>query len=145
MTIVDHGLQHLLGLRLGVLRAATDCTNNGITARHDHLHLVAIQDHRAPTANGEVPTVRVPRECRPHVVTDATTAVVLTVRRFARSDVFHLAPATLNGATWTPEPGSHMAGGNYATTSDSRLGLLLRNLGLSTGYVALSVHDRVEH
>lgn len=94
----------------------SDCTNNGISSRYDRLLCVCNDgfidvDESNPPEN-----------------------LVKVVRReiFGRV-VYHLEPVIRpTGAGW-------MAGGNYASTSDSRFSELVGGM-----YGAVSIHDRQE-
>ena len=132
------------GLRLSVLRhAGPDCTNNGITARHDELTLVGVRDDKEATWGKPAPTVAVPREARVFAPDDRAAAVILVVRHIGGATMC-LVPAVHDGRSWVEAPGWHMAGGRFAATPDSRFGAILREAGLSSGYVAVAVHDRKE-
>jgi len=133
------------GLRLSVLRhAGQDCTNHGITARHDELTLVGVRDDAEARRNKPAPTVAVPREARVFAPDDSSAAVILVVRHIGAATMC-LVPAVHDGRSWVEAPGWHMAGGHFASTPDSRFGAILREAGLSSGYVAVAVHDRQEN
>lgn len=137
------------GMTLEVLRPAdgVDCTLDGITSTHTRLTLVGIVDYRGGYRPSERRLSLLPPECRVWDASPAAPAVMLGVRRMG-GIIFHLIPATWDGHHWTPSPediGHYCAGGNYATTGDSRVGDLLSNF-LDDGrfYGALAVHDRLE-
>ncbi|MDD3029862.1 MAG: hypothetical protein PHS57_06255 [Alphaproteobacteria bacterium] len=91
-----------------------DCTNGGISAKHDRL-LVLCKDGNV-TIDEENPPEN----------------LVKLVHRVIGRDVYHLEPvAPAAGVGW-------MAGGNYAGTSDS---LFSEMTGI---YGAISIHDRDE-
>lgn len=111
-------------LRLDVYRAAygRDCTNGGISGR--------VRELLIPCAEG-------PIEYDPeNPPEDLCTVKVIKV---AGVVTLSLVPASLAGR-WT------MFGGNYATTSDSRLGeMLARQFGREFLFNhVLPIHDRIE-
>lgn len=111
-------------LRLEVYRAADgrDCTNGGISAR--------VRELLVPCACG-------PLEYDPENPPENLCTV--KVIKVAGVVTLSLVPASLAGR-WT------MFGGNYATTSDSRLGeMLARQFGLAFLFNhVLPIHDRIE-
>lgn len=126
------------GLRLSVYRAAgrdTDCTNGGITGKHDSVIVVGV------LVDGEVKPL--PRNCQVFEPSDDAPAVVLVESHIAlRDPTPHLVPLEYAKGT-PPDHVGPMAGGNYAGSSDSRwadLGKLYGPLRLDV----VAVHDRVE-
>lgn len=136
------------GLRLSVYRNAeltTDCTLNGITARHTSVTLVGVQtegndreDRASGNYAGTLHVTALPRGMQAHPVREDAPAVILRYSASYYGEVryMHLVPAS-SGTD------RGMAGGNYAGTSDSRLPELLERL---TGVRVriLDVHDRFE-
>lgn len=137
------------GMTLEVLRPAdgVDCTLNGITSSHRRLTLVGVVDYRDGYSPADRRLTRLPAECRVWDASPTAPAVMLGVRRMG-GIIFHLIPATWNGRQWEPAPekiGHYCAGGNYATTGDSRVGDLLASfMDHGRFYGALAVHDRLE-
>lgn len=117
-------------LTLHVLRDAsgTDCTNNGVSSKHDRLALVGTIG-----PDGKFEGIR---DTSLPNMWPADVAVAL--KRGPMGSV-HIVPVENSEAgDWT------MAGGNYAHTSDSRLGLFFEKIGMEKFYGALAIHDRVE-
>lgn len=128
-------------LRLNVLRDAAlgiDCTLGGVTSTHQRLTLVGHVTEPGreivPLSNG-VPTT----------LTENDAPVVVRIRRGFTEATAHLVPLVYDEdrETWCYQPGG-MAGGNYATTSDSRVSDLISDLLGHRFYGALAVHDRRE-
>lgn len=134
--------QTFLALSAHVLRAAdgTDCTNNGISALNETLHIVGyFQQHTTqvyPLPEG------VPFELE-HI-----NAPVLACRKdsMGNTKTVHLVPAQWDKdtETWQPAPEWHMAGGNFAHTSDSRFTRLISDMIDGHFYGAVAIHDRTE-
>ncbi|QOH59748.1 hypothetical protein [Rhodococcus rhodochrous] len=143
------------GLLLDVYRAHRlgDCTNGGISAAADALLLVGVLDERRARTGRIAP---LPSGCTPHGVRShvggreqISPAVAVRIRRYAFVEGSY---AALVGVGWNAdhrryelaEPGRVvMFGGNYAGTSDSRLGELSeRYLGHRS--IILPIHDRIE-
>lgn len=141
-------------LTVSVLRNPKwDCTMNGVTVRFTDLAIVGVVDKREDLGARAVDPLSTslrlpPWNGRTEGEDYASAPVALVVRRpFGTEPVFHLEPVeqTENGG-WQLVSDAHgptMAGGNYAATSDSRFGELIRSYG-GPSYVALSVHDRCE-
>jgi hypothetical protein len=129
------------GLTAVVYRSAdgVDCTAGGITSRHARLTVVGWVDGDPRGTERAEP---MPKGARVSAATDAAPAVLLVVRRWL--DTVHLGPAVPSGDGYALEPGWHMAGGNYAVTSDSRMSDLISGLLGHHVYGALAVHDRRE-
>lgn len=144
------------GLMLNVLRPAgsPDCTNNGISARHNRVTVVGIITDTDDAANAAsrrddiTPRFHVtalPRECQVFAATDDAPAVIIRYSAGWSAPTndqrpIHLDPLdAATAGTWV------MAGGNYATTTDSRWTDLVRTLTGTTGSSeALRIHDRIE-
>lgn len=134
------------GITLGVLRRADghDCTLNGVTAQAQELTLVAIttpdgwRTHRTTT-------LPVPRDVQLWFAQPDKPAVTLVIRNLGGETIAHLEPVVWDreAGTWV-STGQTMAGGNYATTGDSRVSTHLENLLGHRFYGALPVHDRIE-
>lgn len=104
-------------LRIYVYRNAVlgDCTNNGISAKHDSLLVLCDK------GNWDVDMADAPENL-----------VKLVERKYDNQRFFHLEPVNpAAGAGW-------MAGGNFAGTSDSRFS------DMTGFYGAISIHDRDE-
>ncbi|NKV38891.1 hypothetical protein GS919_03320 [Rhodococcus hoagii] len=135
------------GLLLSVLRNADgrDCTLGGISSRATALTLVGTLDSR----KGQVQRVTaMPARSRCVEPTAARPAVALEIRTglLAEDRYISLVPVE-----WDDEidatPRTHswsMAGGNYATTSDSRFPELVRYY-VDAYSSAVAIHDRVEN
>lgn len=134
------------GLTLSVLRNAEgyDCTLNGISSRATQLLLVGFLDSTKRTVREVEP---LDERSRVFPLGPDRPAVAIDMRRRAFSDerVLSLVPVNwesssnrfVRPAEWV------MAGGNYATTSDSRFGEIIEQL-LGYWVPALAVHDRIE-
>ncbi|MCW3472789.1 hypothetical protein OMK68_24750 [Rhodococcus pyridinivorans] len=143
------------GLLLDVYRAHRlgDCTNGGISAAPDTLLLVGVLDERR-ARTGRITSL--PSGCTPHGVRShvggrerISPTVALRIRRHAFIEGSY---AALVGVEWNADRRRYeltesgrvvMFGGNYAGTSDSRLGELSeRYLGHRS--MILPIHDRTE-
>ncbi|NKS56562.1 hypothetical protein GS504_03195 [Rhodococcus hoagii] len=135
------------GLILTVLRRAdgADCTLNGLSSHTAELTLIGVIDSRK--GHGEfvhplpaLSRVVGPQESRPAVALEVRTGFTAESRYLA------LVPVELDAewnsyrraASWS------MAGGNYATSSDSRFSELVETL-TGARFNAVAIHDRVEH
>lgn len=137
----SHDVSPTRGLTLNVYRAGGgDFTAGGISAHTDTLTLVGvlIEEHSGDRY------VTLPDDSRVFAASTERPAVLLRIR--TRGDkIPDLVPATWEGTRFVRAPGWHAAGGNYATTSDSRLAdLLCEHLEYGGFYGALAIHDRVE-
>ena len=115
-------------LRLNVLRPADfpDCTNGGVSASHDRVYVVC------PDGPDEFD------------LDDAPAGLLrLEIREVFGTKAACLVPV---GEAPHDRPIGPMAGGNYATTSDSRLGrLVAREMGAEYRFMTcLPIHDRYE-
>lgn len=128
------------GLTLYVCRPADfpDCTNGGISSRHDRLTVVGYV-----TSDGTV--YRMPRESQVFEPTEAAPPVLLKVR-YIGSPILSIVPAEVDtdGDSLSEAPGWHMFGGNYASITDSRFGDLAHQITGQRFYGAVAIHDRVE-
>ncbi len=143
------------GLLLDVYRAHRlgDCTNGGISAAADALLLVGVLDERR-ARTGRITSL--PSGCTPHGVRShvrgrgqISPVVAVRIRRYAFVEGSY---AALVGVGWNADRRRYeltesgrgvMFGGNYAGTSDSRLGELSeRYLGHRS--MILPIHDRTE-
>ncbi|MGP9587234.1 hypothetical protein ACT3TB_16415 [Micrococcaceae sp. AOP34-BR2-30] len=131
-------------LRLNVLRDASlnvDCTLGGVTSKRDRLTLIGyvVEPVR------EIISLT---EGAPATLNEDTDPVVVSIRRGVLDGTLtaRLVPLVYDGEreAWSYQSG-HMAGGNYATTSDSRFTDLISDLLGGRFYGALAVHDRREH
>ena len=100
------------GLTLWVYRTDHDCTNGGISSRYNRLILVGEGIEGPDTVDLSDPP---------------ENAVKIVTRQIGGREYKHIEPL-IKGGKW------HMAGGNFAYTSDSRF---------PSDY-PLSIHDRVE-
>ncbi|QSE72256.1 MULTISPECIES: hypothetical protein [Rhodococcus] len=152
----NHGNDHRpAGLLLDVYRAHHngDCTNGGISAAADTLLLVGVLDERR-ARTGRITSL--PSGCTPHGARShvggreqISPTVAVRIRRHAFIEGSH---AALVGVEWNADRRRYelteagrvvMFGGNYAGTSDSRLGELSeRYLGHRS--MILPIHDRTE-
>ena len=111
-----------MGLIVSVYRdnSTFDCTNDGITNRFNRLCVV--------NAEG------------PFTPSDDCPAVILVEGPFQQETLksVHLEPVSLQDNVWS------MFGGNYASTSDSRLGQAVEKMIGRRFFGAIPVHDRVE-
>lgn len=129
------------GMILGVARAVdlhSDTTLGGISSRFTNLTLVGILDE-----TGDPRTARLrPLPVRMQVFgpADDRPPVLLQIRQIG-GKVASIVPANEDG---TPAEGWHMAGGNYAAWSDSRISDLVSELLGYRFYGALPIHDRKE-
>ncbi|MGB6245177.1 hypothetical protein, partial [Gordonia sp. (in: high G+C Gram-positive bacteria)] len=139
------------GLRLSVYRPAgyPDCTNNGISARHDVVTVVGFvskDDEKENALSRRDDIIQryvitaLPKGSQVFAATDDAPAVILRYCA-GNSGKLHLAPADdAVGGTWL------MAGGNYAASSDSRWSALVRHLTEATAASeAIQIHDRIEN
>ena len=112
-----------MGLIVSVYRDSSrnsDCSNNGISNKHNELTVV------------NVPGPFEPKEDRP--------AVLLTKGPL---NSVNIKPAKLVDDKWVVEDGLFMYGGNAASTSDSRFGQAVEQLcGYNHSFV--KIHDRLE-
>ncbi|MFF0818402.1 hypothetical protein ACFYVR_25130 [Rhodococcus sp. NPDC003318] len=137
---------HRLGLSLSVLRdaAGSDCTLGGITSRAARLVLVGVLDSTHAHAADVAPMPECSRVVAPEA---GRPAVAIEVRRrpFDDGRFAHLVPVQWDESAhrYARADGWSMAGGNYATTSDSRFGELIERV-VGHRIPALAVHDRVE-
>lgn len=126
------------GLRLDVYRDAdgSDCTANGISARNARLTLVGVKRDLGPVEP-------LPRTSQVFSPTDAAPAVILVARGRGAATYFSIAPLADDGADIRK---GGMAGGNFASTSDSRFNDLVADLRGDGGrYIgAVAIHDRFE-
>ena len=128
-------------LRLNVLRDVAltmDCTRGGVTSTHERLTLVGYV--REPSRE----IVPLPSAV-PTTITEDDAPVVLCIRPGIGGATAHLVPLIYDEdrEAWCYQPGG-MAGGNYATTGDSRVSELVSDLLGHRFSGALSVHDRRE-
>lgn len=132
------------GLRLEVLRRAdgNDCTNGGLSAYFGTVTLVGTQQR--PFTNGKRQPVKpLPREAQVFSPSDDAPAVVMVESNLRGDNEPYLMP--LDWAQYGVPSNSvgPMAGGNFATTSDSRFGEIIRD-EFCADVSALRIHDRVE-
>lgn len=131
------------GLTLNVLRFRTDCTNGGISATTDNLTLVG---HLPEDFRNGSPVVPLPKRSRCRASADQTPAVALEIRHIGEHQRLSLVPVTwdAHAGQWVRTYAWTMAGGNYATTSDSRFGEWMEQVTGLRFPGAIDIHDRVE-
>jgi hypothetical protein len=128
------------GMTLYVARTVGlgDCTAGGVTSTHDTLTLVGTVDAERRTV------IPMPREARVFPVTYRSPAVALEVTVVGKPTV-HLVPVESDGeGGWVRSTDWYMAGGNYASWSDSRTSAVIAAALGAPFYGAVSVHDRRE-
>lgn len=130
------------GMRLYVARTTPDCTNGGITAVRDRLTLVGTVLPFIGNGADPAPVRPMPVNCRLWDASDQAPAVALELT----AGTVHLVPVGLSpdGTRYLRDRVHYMAGGNFAHSSDSRVGDVLREVLGHRFYGALSVHDRRE-
>lgn len=116
-------------------REGVDCTNGGISSRHEKLTVVGV-------VRGDLVNY-LPQHARVFEPTEERPAVLVEVRRIG-GPVFSVVPAEIADGALFKAPGWWMAGGNYLSCSDSRLWDFLQDLTGERFYGALSIHDRKE-
>lgn len=125
------------GLTLHVYRSAgPDCTAGGISATHDQLTLIGLED---------VGGTFHPMPGNAHIfeATPERPAVVIKVR-YIGSPILSVVPAKEDAIQGHVADPRTMAGGNYAACCDSRVGeFVRRHTGLDF-YGAYAIHDRME-
>jgi len=110
-----------MGLRVSIIRdSGTNCSNGGVSSAKNMLTLVNVEGPSEPTDDAPAATVE-------HNAFN--TVKVVPVARLERFGENKIGP---------------MMGGCYVTTSDSRFGEKLRDMGQSNSYVAIPLHDRYE-
>lgn len=122
-------MSELKGLRLDVYRHGThDASCGGISATHKRLTLVG-------TINRQGQITPAPKGSAVFSPSDDAPAVVLG----RTGDTVHITALDADG-----KPDPNMYGGNFAHTSDSRLGDFIAQAGVEPFYGAISIHDRNE-
>ena len=114
-----------MGLLVSVFRCSLgDCTANGISSKATDLCLVNVDGPSEPSI----------------------TAPAAMLIRGNGAGLVKIVPAVLNHTTelWAPGTQWYMMGGNYASTSDSRLHRAVEKIIQSPSYGAVPIHDRVE-
>lgn len=113
-----------MGLIVNVYRSSgSDCTNGGISSKHQTLCVVNAEGPFEPTEN-----------C-PAVMLDNHYPGIVRIVPAVQGALGHW---FVNKTKW------FMAGGNYAATSDSRFSYAIEALTDARFYGAVSIHDRVE-
>jgi hypothetical protein len=102
----------------------TDCSNGGLSSRHDEVTIVNADGPFDPT------------EDRPAVILVARAPV-------GTRQILTAYPAVHQGGKWVKDPRWLMMGGTYISCSDSRFGELCNRLGVPF-YGAVALHDRYE-
>ena len=134
------------GLILSVLRDASgaDCTLGGVSSRAARLVLVGTLDSTAGQAREVDP---MPERSRVVSPGPDQPAVAVEIRRhpFDNGRYAHLVPVRWDreASRYVRTHGWSMAGGNYATTCDSRFPELIEQ-AIGHRAPALAIHDRVE-
>lgn len=115
-----------MGLIINVFRNPLgDCTNNGVSARHQELVVVNVSGPFDPLHNHE-------------------DAVILERTAGGHAGCAALYPAVFAGSRWVKAPGWWMMGGNFGHTSDSRFTRVIEDLIGQPFYGAVAIHDRRE-
>lgn len=136
------------GLEVDVLRSTRfgDATLNGISARYDRLTLVGVIDEAWP-AKSRGSSIVTPFDpalvmpTGPAGRIELAPAAVLIKRNMGSEILWSIERAPVRADRQRPWA---MFGGNYAASSDSRLGKAMEDYGFRF-YGALAVHDRYEH
>lgn len=126
------------GITISVYRnGGYDATAGGVSSKADRLTVVGVED-----SLGQF--FPMPRGSQVFAPSEDAPAVVVKVRNVG-GPVLSVVPATYDEQrqTYKAHPGV-MAGGNYAATSDSRVGELVRTVTGHDFYGAMAVHDRIE-
>lgn len=138
-------------LTVSVLRPADspDCTLGGISADHDRLAVVGytIRDRAAQLRHGTATEVHeIPGTAARSITEEEPPVILVVIEDLFGTRTARFTPATWDASRsqWKEEPRWWMAGGNYATTSDSRLSDIVTTLLGERFYGALAVHDRNE-
>lgn len=130
------------GLILSVLRPAEsgDCTNGGITAQANRVTLVGTAE-----ATDVVFPIADSSRCVEPNKTRPAVALEIRKRFLGTGKVGSLVPVQWDAEVerYVRAHSWSMAGGNYASTSDSRFGDLVETV-LGFRAPALAVHDRIE-
>lgn len=112
-----------MGLHLYVHRSALgDCTNGGVSAKHDTLCVVNIDGPFEPDGNSP-----------PVLLENHVQGCLRIVPAYRHST-----------GRWLRAPGHFMMGGNYAATSDSRFSQKCESFLGHRFYGAVAIHDRQE-
>lgn len=132
--------KNITSLTLSVMRDADgiDCTRNGISAQFDRLQLVGTCiDAGTVTAIPEGVGESIDR---------ITAPVVLNIRNMMGVQVASIIPANWDEEThsFKAERRWVMAGGNYASFTDSRASRLVEDKLGAHFYGAIAIHDRIE-
>ena len=167
-TVDGEGAAHTIATRclgLSVYRAAgrIDCSANGESARYDRVSVVGTVDTRYPAVlttkaqpvtlfgqDSRLPASELEYLTRQSGEPYASFPAAIIVRNMGERIMFHLEPVQHDGTRWvtfSDEAGARMAGGNLASTTDSRLREILsgflHRLWCAPFQTALSIHDRV--
>lgn len=108
-----------------VYRNGEDCTNNGISKKHDTLTVVNVDGPFDPTP--ERPAVMLAQ----HPTMPGICRIVPVIPHVGKPGSFIAIPGT-------------MMGGNYAATSDSRWSAAVEKCVGHRFYGAVAIHDRIE-
>lgn len=128
------------GLRVDIFRNAArsgDTTNGGISSRYSRLTITGVLN-----MNSSLPTfAALPERAQPFKVSEDAPEAWLCLRNAVGSLVWSVIPANdsdMPHSTWVMR---HMAGGNFASTSDSRFRTAMEPHSF---YGAVAIHDRRE-
>ena len=111
-----------MGLIVNVYHTAGgDCTRGGVSAQHAMLTVANVDGPFDPSRG--------------------TPPVLLEMHV---PGCLRIVPAVMHDGEWVRAPGWWMMGGNFAHTSDSRLGDAARQLLGHVFYGAIAIHDRQE-
>jgi hypothetical protein len=134
-------VSNLKGLLLHVYRQADplfpDCSNGGVSAKHNRLIVVGTKRH-------DEDMKPLPRESQVFSPSDEAPAVVLVESGVPGLYGPHLEPLEYVDAHNTKAYAGPMAGGNYAGTCDSRWAALGRDVFGHDRLDIVAVHDRFE-
>jgi len=131
------------GIRVQVTRMSQDCTNNGISATHEVLTVVAIKARGREHKCSELA-----ERYRIDAPTKDAPAVAMEVFKFSGHDRIYLSlkPLELDDFSWVPltRQGHHtpMAGGNTAASADPLWRQLVKGTGADS--IDVAIHDRFE-
>lgn len=116
-------------------KALGDCTNGGMSSRHNELLVLCTKTNTSSDARAHVGLDNPP---------DNLAKLVASPLGGVHIEPYAGSVTTANGS---PYHGGYMFGGNYAATSDAPLSRALRAFGHGNVFIVgapLPIHDRVE-
>lgn len=138
-------------LTVSVLRpaGAPDATLGGISSNYARLAIVGytIRDRAAQLRHGTATEVHeIPGAPTRNIIEEEPPVILVVIEDLHGTRTARFTPATWDAtrSQWKEDPQWWMAGGNYATTSDSRLSDIVTTLLGERFYGALAIHDRNE-